>query len=383
MLPNTTPVEASRPQRHSFSKIAVGQSSNNRLLVVGITSGKPSGQPAALSAQVSPYSNNNWQPGYTPLTGPVGMIYLTDLVVACGSNTTHAVGLGNDGNVYCTGSEVGSKWTPGAGLFSQTNVFKPGTLSAQMMNTATVFAVSSQGAPFVALQRDQQSPPQWQPGYALPNPTGATFQQLLARPDMSDASPTHAIGLSTKGVAFEVASAKGPGTGPANWIPGAGQLGKASGLPAFSQLLAISSDAAGNFHVIGLGTDGSVWDIDQYSATAKTPQWSKNSLLIAPAGTISSSKIDCYLGTGLSLNLVAWNNNQLTTFAQYSTSWGPAALPIPTCGVSMEWHLVANCLGKPGTDFILGVAGTGLVYELAYLNSSGAWEAGAQVPINN
>jgi hypothetical protein len=252
-----------------------------------------------------------------------------------------------------------------------------------MINTATVFALSAQGAPWVAAYRDQQTHPQWQPGYALPNLAGATFQQLVARPDMSSVSPTHAIGLTTGGQAVEVASAQGTGTGAGNWRVGAGVLGQASGLPAFARILVISGDAAGNFHVIGLGTDGSVWDVDQYTAKTAVPQWTKASQLIAPAGTLSSSsKIDCYLGSGLSLNLVAWQGSQLTAFAQYTTSWRATATVIPTSGVTAEWHLAANCSGTAGTDFILGVAGTGLVYELAYLNAHGAWEAGAQVPIN-
>jgi len=382
MLTQPAPLEVSRTQPHTVSKIAVGLTANNRLVVAGITSGKLSGRPAVLSTQIEPFGNNNWQPGYLQLRGPVGMNYLTDLVVAAGNNLSHVVGLGNDGNIYCAGSENAGQWTPGAGLLSQVQTFLSGTLSAQIVNTATVFALSNLGAPWVAAYRDQQAQPQWQRGYALPNPTGATFKQLAARPDTSDLGPTHAIGLTTGGQAVEVATARGRGTGAGNWSPGAGVLGQASGLPAFVQLLAISGDNAGNFHVIGLGADGSVWDIDQYTANAAAPKWTKVSQLIAPAGTCSTGKIGCYVGSGLSLNLVAWQGSRLTVFACFTASWSTTTTVIPTSGIASEWHLAANCKGSVGTEFILGVAGTGLVYELAYLNSHGAWEAGAQVPIN-
>jgi hypothetical protein len=116
MLTQPAPLEVSRTQRHTVSKIAVGLTADNRLFVAGITSGKPSGQPAVLSTQIEPFGNNNWQPGYLQLSGPEGMNYLTDLVVAAGNNLSHVVGLSNDGNIYCAGSENAGQWTPGAGL---------------------------------------------------------------------------------------------------------------------------------------------------------------------------------------------------------------------------------------------------------------------------
>jgi hypothetical protein len=81
----------------------------------------------------------------------------------------------------------------------------------------------------------------------------------------------HAVGLTSDGKASEVAAAKGPGVGSANWSKWTGILGSANGLPEFSQLVLVSGDGAGNFHVIGLGTDGSVWDIDQYSTRSVMP----------------------------------------------------------------------------------------------------------------
>jgi hypothetical protein len=385
LSPDQAAANAGRTQNRQYARLACGPGSpGNFVQVLGLSAGKDEGQPAVVSIQKTASAQGDWTPSYIPLTGAISPITLKDLVVCAGYNTTEAVGLGSNGNIYRVGYQTNSPaWVAGEGLLSQPVVFSPGTLSACLINTPTFFAVSFMNAPWVAAYRDQSQV--WQKGYPLPGPAGLSYQAIAARPDTSDAGTTHAIGLTADGKACEVATAAGRGTGSGNWTQGKGILGQATGLPAFTQLVLISGDAANNFHVIGLGTDGSVWDIDQFATQAATPAWSGRSTLIAAAGTISNSKIDFFLSssaTGFSINLLAWAGSTLKIFATYGTSWTTGTATIPTSGASLHWHVVNN-LADPGSNsvFILGLSGAGLAYELAYCNN-GTWTAGPRIPIS-
>lgn len=385
LSPEPTSPNLGRTQNRQYAKLACGPGSPGNLVqVLGLSAGKNEGQPAVVSVQKSPSAQGDWTPSYVPLTGAASPVTLEDLVVCAGYNTTEAAGLGTNGNLYRVGYQTNSPaWVAGDGLLIQPVVFTPGTLSACLINTPTFFAVSFMNAPWVAAYRDQSQV--WQPGYALPGPAGLSYQALSARPDLSDAATTHAIGLTLDGKACEVATAAGPGTGLKNWTQGKGILGQAAGLPAFTQLLLVSGDAASNFHVIGLGADGSVWDIDQFAARATTPAWSGQSTLIAAAGTVRGSKIDFYLSSsaaGFSINLLAWAGSTLTIFATFGTVWARSAATIPTSGASLHWHVVNNLANPSGNSlFILGLSGAGLAYELAYANN-GIWTAGTTIPIS-
>lgn len=384
---SATLAEPTRTRHQQYGKIACGHGNPDLYVqVLGLGSGKNAGKPYVAAMQNSDSAHGDWTPSAFSLTGANAPATLVDLAACAGNNATEAVGLGSDGNIYRLGSQTqDGTWTKGGGLVAQSTTFSPGSISACLLNTVTVFAVSSAKAAWVAAYRNQSQPQQWQAGYALPGPVGVTYQSLAARPDLSNAGTTHAIGLTTDGKACEAATAGGPGTGASNWTTGKGILGQTTGLPAFAQLLLVSGDAQNNFHVIGLGTDGSVWDIDQYSATAATPAWSGNSTQIVAAGTIGNSKIDFFLSGApgsFSINLVAWTNSTLVTFAIYASSWTTASVTIPTCGASRHWQIVSNLKDTASNGiFILGLSGVGLLYELAYCKN-GTWTAGPLTPIS-
>ncbi|HLP26427.1 MAG TPA: hypothetical protein VK477_12165, partial [Acidobacteriota bacterium] len=230
----------------------------------------------------------------------------------------------------------------------------------------------------VALYRDQQAHPQWQPGFALPNPTSSKFASLGARSDLSDAGTTHVIGLTRDGNACEVATTSGPGAGPTaqTWTKGAGFLGDKSVLPMLKQLVLVTADAAGNFHVIGLGTDNSIWDVDQFTANAPQPAWSHQSTCIVAPGQFAADKIDCYFSSALEILLLASSGGALFQLASYSNEWTAQPSRISTLGACADWHIASNPTTGTGTEaFILGAANTGLVYEVAdYAN--GKWTQG-------
>jgi len=369
--------------RHqAYGKLACGPAPiNNYVQVLGLTTGKTAGLPAVASMQNSTSVQGDWTPCYTPLTAPTPMV---DLVVATGFDYTHAVGLGSDSHIYVAGSQnPAGKWEPksGSGLISNPTLFVAGSLSAQLINTPTVFALSYAKTPWVAAYRSL-GVVGWNSGYALPMPKPFTLQWLGARPDVGDAGATHAIGLTTDGKACEVAIASGPGTGSSNWTVGKGTLGLATGLPAFTQLLLVSGDAQGNFHVIGLGADGSVWDIDQYSPARTNPEtspkWSGISTRIAAAGSVTAGKIDFYFSGAI--NVVTWSGSGLKVLATYTTGWVPSTVAIPTSGGSLDWQVVNNMAGGAAC-FILGLGVAGLAYELAYYGN-GKWSTGSKDPIS-
>lgn len=367
------------PAATSYAKIGVGLSPNTHLVIAGLTAGKNGSQPRAASAQKSPYGSGNWTRLSQALTGTSSTTSLADLVIAADQYGTEALGLGNDGQIYRVGHEASGAWTAGAGVVAQTTTFVPGTLSAQALNTATAFAIANTtSAPWVALYRDQQAQPQWQPGFALPNPTSAKFRSLSARSDLSDAGTTHVIGLTIDGHACEVATTSGSGTGPTTqkWSSGAGILGDKSALPALKQLVLVTADAAGTFHVIGLGTDNSVWDVDQFTANAAAPAWTQKSTCIVAAGQFSADKIDCYFTSALTIQLLASSSGALFQLASYSSQWTAQPSKIPTLGACADWHVAPNpTTGTDAEAFILGVANTGLVYEVADYGN-GQWTQG-------
>lgn len=381
----TTLPDPTRTRHQQYSKLACGHGSPGLYVqVLGLGAGKKAGLPFVAAMQSSAFAHGDWTPSSLALTGANPPATLADLAVCAGFNATEAVGIGTDGRIYRVGSQTQyPQWTPGGGLLPQATTFAAGSLSACLINTATFFAVSSAQAPWVAAYRDQSQV--WQPGYALPGPDGLTYTSLAARPDRSSAGTTHAIGLTTDGKASEVATASGPGTGIGNWTQGKGVLGSTTGLPSFTQLLLVSGDAKNNFHVIGLGTDGSVWDIDQYAATAALPGWSGVSTRISAAGAIGSGKIDFFLSGApgdFAINLVAWAGSTLITFATFASSWSPVSVTIPTRGVSPHWQIVNNLVDTTSNGiFLLGLSGAGLLYELAYCKN-GTWTAGPATPIS-
>ena len=381
----TTLPDPTRTRHPQYSKFACGHGSPDLYVqVLGLGAGKKAGTASVASMQNSASAHGDWTPSSIALTGANPPATLADLAVCAGSSATEAVGIGSDGRIYRVGSQTqDQQWTPGGGLLPQATTFVPGSLSASLLNTATFFAVTSTQAPWVAGYRDQSQV--WQPGYALPGAGGLSFQFLAARPDRSNAGTTHAIGLTTDGKACEVATAVGSGTGVGNWTAGKGRLGSATGLPAFTQLLLVTADSSQNFHVIGLGSDGSVWDIDRYAAGAVTPQWSGQSTRIVAPGSVSGSKIDFFLSgtpTSFTINLVAWTNSTLVVFATFATIWVPASVTIPTSGASRHWQIINNLVDTASNGiFILGLSGAGLLYELAYCKN-GTWTAGTQTPIS-
>ncbi|WP_221030521.1 hypothetical protein [Actomonas aquatica] len=385
-------LDSDRTLPHQFSTFVCGQDpTNDYIQVVGLTGGKAAGLPALASAQNSPAASGTWTPAFQALTGAVPPNFLTDLTVCAGMNTTSAVGLGNDGKVYVVGRNIGgSHWKPGSGVISQSTTFREDTLTSWIINTGTCFAVSSSGAPWVAAYQAQDTQGTWTPGYALPSPQSVELTSLQARPDMSDDATTHAIGLTTDGQPFEVAYAAGRGTGVGNWKPGQGYLGQPVGLPVFQQLVLVSSDAKNLFHVIGLGKDGSLWDVDQFTATAAQPSWLGQSTQILPAGTIHNSSIQVHTtsttASYITLDVIAWVENVLTIVARFTSNWTPLSQKIPTSGLALEWRVVENMahflnLGSPAS-MILGIGGLGFIHELAY-HSGGTWTEASSSPINN
>lgn len=385
MITQAPPVSVARPQATQYANLALGLSTpNNHLQIVGLTAGKSAGQPGVAAAQASPYGQGDWTPVATRLTGATPPATLKHLAITADTIGCEAVGLGNDGKIDRAGRQFDGPWVSDTGPVTQPMTFVPGSLSAHVLNTATVFAAAAtDNAPWVALYRDQSTPPQWQPGFALPNPTHSEFQFVAACPDLSDAGTTHVIGLTTGGRACEVATTSGRGTGPTDqqWTGGFGFLGNASGLPAFSQLVLISGDAAQNLHVLGHGLDGSVWDIAQYSLAPVNGGWKNHSTLIYAGGQKNLRKIACFLTPALTLNLVGSALGQLWQLATYDVAWKSDVIPLPLRGTCTDWHLAPNPVVQTGTDaFIIGLGGTGLVYEmLVYQN--GAWAAGAPGPI--
>lgn len=384
----TQPAEATRTITHLYSKLACGHGTPGLYVqVLGIGAGKNAGQPAVAAMQKSASAQGDWQSAYLPLTGPTAPAALVDLTVCAGYNATEAVGLGSDGNIYLVGEQTeDQKWTAGAGMLTQnqkTTTFLPGTLSSCLLNTTTILALSSKNIPWVAAYRDQKQV--WQPGYGLPSSIVSNFQSIAARPDLSSAGTVHAIGLTSDGNACEVSTASGSGTGSGNWTAGEGLLGSTTGLPTFAQLLLVTGDAAMNFHVIGLGTDNSVWDIDTYSAGSATPQWSGKSTCIVAPSSVSDSKIDFFLSGApgsFTINLVAWAGSTLSVLASFDTAWAASTATIPTSGFSARWQIINNLADTSSTGiFILGLGSVGLVYELAYCKD-GTWSAGTKTPLN-
>ena len=369
---------SARPILHTYGRLAFGYSQSNYVQVLGLARGRP----AAASMQNSTSVQGSWSPVYVPLAP----VTLSDLVVCAGNNTTQAIGLGTDGNIYPVGKKIsGGSWQAASGSpVTQSKKFKAGTLRFQLINTSTVFAVASDGGAWVATYRSQDAQPVWKPGYQLPQPTTSIFQSLAARPDLSDAGTTHAIALAGSGVAYEVATAKGPGVGVNNWTAGAGALGGGATLPTFSQLVLVSGDCNSTFHVIGLGTDGSVWDIDQFAVKGSTLGWSKKSKNIVPAGTITVGPIDFYLSNpagSIVINLVKAVTGGLQVFAQFSqTGWNSASISIATSGGSTSWRLINNLVAGTGV-LALGLGSTGFAYELAYFDGN-TWTAGSRSPIS-
>lgn len=383
----TQATEATRTITNLYGKLACGHGTPGLYVqVLGIGAGKNAGQPAVAAMQNSTSAHGDWQSAYLPLTGATAPATLVDLTVCAGYNATEAVGLGSDGNIYLVGEQTeDKKWTAGAGMLTQNDktTFLPGTLSSFLLNTTTILALSSKNIPWVAAYRDQKQV--WQPGYGLPSSIVSNFQSVAARPDLSSAGTVHAIGLTSDGSACEVSIASGSGTGSGNWKAGKGVLGSTTGLPTFAQLLLVSGDAAMNFHVIGLGIDGSVWDIDTYSAGTATPQWSGKSTRILAPGSVSDSKIDFFLSGApgsFTINLVAWAGSTLSVLASFGTAWALSTATIPTSGFSARWQIINNLADTTSSGiFILGLSGLGLVYELAY-SKDGTWTAGSTKPIS-
>lgn len=383
----TQATEATRTITNLYGKLACGHGTPGLYVqVLGIGAGKNAGQPAVAAMQNSTSAHGDWQSAYLPLTGATAPATLVDLTVCAGYNATEAVGLGSDGNIYLVGEQTeDKKWTAGAGMLTQNDktTFLPGTLSSFLLNTTTILALSSKNIPWVAAYRDQKQV--WQPGYGLPSSIVSNFQSVAARPDLSSAGTVHAIGLTSDGSACEVSIASGSGTGSGNWKAGKGVLGSTTGLPTFAQLLLVSGDAAMNFHVIGLGIDGSVWDIDTYSAGTATPQWSGKSTRILAPSSVSDSKIDFFLSGApgsFTINLVAWAGSTLSVLASFGTAWALSTATIPTSGFSARWQIINNLADTTSSGiFILGLSGLGLVYELAY-SKDGTWTAGSTKPIS-
>jgi hypothetical protein len=383
----TQATEATRTITNLYGKLACGHGTPGLYVqVLGIGAGKNAGQPAVAAMQNSTSAHGDWQSAYLPLTGATAPATLVDLTVCAGYNATEGVGLGSDGNIYLVGEQTeDKKWTAGAGMLTQNDktTFLPGTLSSCLLNTTTILAISSGNVPCVAAYRDEKQV--WQPGYPLISPIISVFQSVAARPDLSSAGTVHAIGLTGGGHACEVATASGSGTGKSNWKAGHGYLGSKTGLPSFAQLLLVSGDAAMNFHVIGLGTDGSVWDIDTYSAGADTPKWSGTSTRIFAEKTIAGSKIDFFLSGApgsFTINLVAWAGSTLKIVACFDQAWTTSNAEIPVSGTSAHWHIVNNLADTTSSGiFILGLSGLGLIYELAY-SKDGTWTAGSTKPIS-
>ena len=381
----TQATEATRTITNLYGKLACGHGTPGLYVqVLGIGAGKNAGQPAVAAMQNSTSAHGDWQSAYLPLTGATAPATLVDLTVCAGYNATEAVGLGSDGSIYLVGEQTeDKKWTAGAGVLTQDTTFLAGTLSSCLLNTTTILAISSGNVPCVAAYRDEKQV--WQPGYPLISPIISVFQSVAARPDLSSAGTAHAIGLTGGGHACEVATASGSGTGKSNWKAGHGYLGSKTGLPSFAQLLLVSGDAAMNFHVIGLGTDGSVWDIDTYSAGSATPQWSGKSTRILAPGSVSDSKIDFFLSGApgsFTINLVAWAGSTLSVLASFGTAWALSTATIPTSGFSARWQIINNLADTTSSGiFILGLSGLGLVYELAY-SKDGTWTAGSTKPIS-
>ena len=381
------PVGASRTRSNLYSQIACGMNADTLAIqILGLTTGKGGGKPVVASEQKAPFKDGDWTPTSIALTGTTAPVTLDELTVCAGSSATEAVGLGSDGRLYAVGSVAeAASWVGGRGAIATPTTFAPNTLSSWPINTVTVFAVSPTGAPYVAAYQDASQA--WQSGYPLPKPDATALRSFAARPDLSDAGTTHAIGLTTTGEAYEIATAQGPGIGVANWSAGKGRLGSASGLPVFNQLLLISGDNNQVFHVIGLGSDGSVWDVDTYSISAST--WSGTSTTIAASGSITEGTIDFYLSTTAAgetaINLLAWAGSSLTCFATFVTGWTASTTTVPTAGVSSKWQVIDNSAaamdGDYGDVFIIGLSGVGLVYELSYFHA-GTWTAGAPTPIN-
>lgn len=368
-----TPVDA--PIATSYASIAVGLSPNTHLIVAGVTAGKTGGQPSAAAVQCAPYGSGNWTRQSKALSGPIPGTALTDLVITADLFGTEVLGLGNDGVIYRCGREAGGVWAPGTGKFPQGTAFVPGSLSAQFLNTSTAFAVAAGSlAPWAAIYRDNVSKG-WKDGFALPNHTAAKFTSLRACPDMSGAGTVHVIGITSAGSICETATVSGGGCGPSQtWVAGSGNLGQSSGLPAFQQVVLVSGDGNGNFHAIGLGTDGSIWDVDQF--TPSTSAWSRKSTCIVAARQFTGDKIACYLSSTKSLLLVGSTAGSLSQLASYAGSWTAVTTPIPAFGLVTNWHLVPNPVTGTNTDaFILGVANTGLVYEVADYQA-GKWVKG-------
>ena len=381
-----TPITDTATKRVTYSAFACGPDNNLNIQVVGLTNGKSAGAAVLASNQKSATAEGSWNADKTALT-PSGAESLSDLVICSGAPVTYAIGLGGDGKIYKTGMLPPSgSWQAGGGVVTQTQTFAAGSLAQQLINTNTVFAIASTGAPWVAAYQDYQQ--QWQVGYALPSSVTDSFKSIGARPDMSDAGTTHAIGLTAAGAAVEIATASGPGDTAAIWTKGHGALGKSTAqMPAFTQLHLVTADSVGTFHVIGLGSDGSVWDIDQFTALATSPDspaWTGNSTKILAAGSITQPGIDVYYDG--SINIVGYSHSALAILATFvSTAWGTSTTAIPTCGSSLNWKIVNNtayafATQKCGT-FILGLSGVGILYELAYFDGT-TWTAGAQTPIS-
>ncbi len=349
------------------------------VMIAGLTSGKLSGLPVIASQQNSSPAPNNWTAEAIPLTF-AQPAPLADLVLSCGTDTVYAIGVDQSGKLYQAGLlPPNGSWQNGSGPMSGPTTFAPGTLSAQLTNTDTVFGLGPNNMPWVATYLDRNG--LWQPGYALPCPVGIGFASIEARPELSNAGTTHVIGLTGPGWAAEVACASGSQLGPAGWTIGKGPLGGA-GLPMMAQVRVATADAAGRMHVIGLDINGGLWDIDQFSpAAGGGGTWSGQSLQVLPAGSVSSRTFDVFVGTDGSstvLNVITGDADGFSTIATYGSAWSTTTSSIPTSGKSTTWKLVNN---PKGGAFILGLSGIGLLYQLAW-NSGGGWTAGTQTPIS-
>jgi hypothetical protein len=378
--------------KKEYSAFAAGMGSAAQLQndfmtqVVGISSAVPSqGIVAAMQNSGSP--SGSWNAALFPLTALPKNVPLDKVIVTVGNSRSDVIGLGGDGQIYRLGNqEHFDQWNEGGGLLSQQATFAK-TLG---LNTCSafavapqVFAVNTNGQAWVAAYQDGSNA--WHPGFALPNQCGNTYQSISARPDLSSDGINHAIGLTTEGLACELAlqDCTNRNYGAATWAPGAGALGSPTGLPSFTQLMLITGDDANVFHVIGLGSDGSVWDVDQYNIA--TSGWSHASVNVVGAGS-GYSRISFYLDvvdSALTICLVGSSSGALTSFASYDSSNGwvtdsPVAIPVTQS--PRHWIIIPNTPAGESSYLVMDLNSAGKMVVSAWC-SGGVWNEGSTTPI--
>jgi hypothetical protein len=375
-----------------YSKMAVGfgfsaKKTSNLIQVLGIDSGNAQVRVASMQADTS--IAGDWRPSGAALLN-VASTRLHQLVVASGFDGTYALGLGSDGNIYRLGTQLHEdSWQSGGGILQNSTTFSPVCgISAALGNSSEVFAISNVDYSAWVAAYHNEGEVGWNPGFVLPGGKVSNFMWVGARPDLSEKAVVHAIGLNLRGNPYEIAVQSGSGVGSQTWSAGVGELGDQE--RPYSLLLLITGDSQQTFHVIGMGQDGSVWDVDQYSATASTPAWSKKSVQIAPSGTISTHNpiFDYVLDQKANVYLITQEATpkgemQLVQFASLvGDSWKQTSSVIPASRTTSYWSVVTNLAAgtstsSPSPSFILGLSHTtGHIYELAYTADGVNWTKG-------